>query len=54
MPDVAVFYDPYSQEVFDDPYPVYRALRDEAPLYRDPSERWWVLSRFEDVWAPST
>ena len=51
MPDVAVFYDPYSQEVFDDPYPVYRALRDEAPLYRDPSERWWVLSRFDDVWT---
>jgi cytochrome P450 len=51
MRDVSVFYDPYSREVFDDPYPVYRALRDEAPLYRDPSERWWVLSRFEDVWS---
>jgi cytochrome P450 len=51
MPDVAIFYDPYSQAVFDDPYPVYKALRDDAPLYRDPSERWWVLSRFEDVWS---
>jgi len=51
MRDVSVFYDPYSREVFDNPYPVYRALRDEAPLYRDPSERWWVLSRFDDVWS---
>jgi len=50
MTDTALFYDPYAQSVFDDPYPVYRALRDEAPLYRDPSERWWVLSRFDDVW----
>jgi cytochrome P450 len=51
MHDVSVFYDPYSREVFDDPYPVYKSLRDEAPLYRDPSERWWVLSRFDDVWS---
>jgi hypothetical protein len=27
------FYDPYSYEIDEDPYPVYRWLRDEAPLY---------------------
>lgn len=42
-------YSPFSKAVFDDPYPVYRRLRDEAPLYRDPDDRWWVLSRFDDV-----
>ena len=42
-------YSPYSRAVFEDPYPVYRRLRDEAPLYRDPEDRWWVLSRFDDV-----
>jgi cytochrome P450 len=51
MPDVSVSYDPLARDVFDDPYPVYRALRDEAPLYRDPAERWWALSRFDDVWS---
>lgn len=51
MNDVSISYDPYSRQIFDDPYPVYRALRDDAPLYRDPSGRWWVLSRFEDVWS---
>jgi cytochrome P450 len=51
MHEVSVFYDPYSRAVFDDPYPVYRSLRDDAPLYRDPQDRWWVLSRFEDVWS---
>ena len=44
-----LMYSPFSKAVFDDPYPVYRRLRDEAPVYRDPENRWWVLSRFDDV-----
>ncbi|OBI03631.1 cytochrome [Mycolicibacter nonchromogenicus] len=44
-----LIYSPFSKAVFDDPYPVYRRLRDEAPVYRDPEDRWWVLSRFDDV-----
>ncbi len=42
-------YSPFSKAIFDDPYPVYRRLRTEAPVYRDPGDRWWVLSRFADV-----
>ncbi len=42
-------YSPFSKAIFNDPYPVYRRLRDEAPVYRDPDDRWWVLSRFDDV-----
>lgn len=45
----ALVYSPFSKAIFDDPYPVYRRLRDEAPVYRDPEDRWWVLSRFDDV-----
>jgi len=37
----------------DDPYPVYRRLRDEAPLYHDERQDLWVLSRFDDVQAAS-
>jgi cytochrome P450 len=44
-------YDPFSPEIFEDPYPVYRRLREEAPVHRDHDGRWWVLSRFEDVWT---
>ncbi len=44
-----LMYSPFSKAIFDDPYPVYRRLRDEAPVYRDPENRWWVLSRFDDV-----
>lgn len=43
-------YSPYSRAIFEDPYPLYRRLRDEAPVYPDPDGRWWVLSRFDDVW----
>jgi cytochrome P450 len=35
----------------DDPYPVYRRLRDEAPVYHDELRDVWVLSRFDDVAA---
>jgi len=35
----------------DDPYPVYRRLRDEAPLYHAAARDMWVLSRFDDVQA---
>ena len=33
----------------DDPYPVYRRLRDESPLYHDADRGTWAFSRFEDV-----
>ena len=35
----------------DDPYPVYRRLRDEAPLYHHEQRDVWALSRFDDTLA---
>jgi cytochrome P450 len=37
----------------DDPYPVYRRLRDEAPLYHDEHADIWAYTRFDDVQAAS-
>ena len=37
----------------DDPYPVYRRLRDEAPLYHDERADIWAFSRFDDIQAVS-
>src|SRR5512138_800308 len=48
-----VVYNPFSEEVMADPYPVYRRLRDEAPVYHLPNHPCWALSRFEDVWNAS-
>ena len=40
---------PYSHEFHDDPFPVYRALRDHAPSYRNAELGFWALSRYQDV-----
>lgn len=47
---VGVYYHPLSREIFEDPYPVYRELRDEAPVYFCEEVGMWVISRFDDVW----
>jgi cytochrome P450 len=44
-------YDPFSFALHDDPYPVYRALRDESPVHHNPERGFWALSRFQDVQA---
>jgi cytochrome P450 len=42
-------YDPYDFEIDADPYPTFRRLRDEAPLYRNEKYDFYALSRYEDV-----
>ena len=37
----------------ENPYPVYDWLREQHPVYHDPSLELYVLSRFEDVQAIS-
>ena len=41
--------DPYDYDFHEDPYPSYRRLRDEAPLYRNEELKFWALSRHGDV-----
>jgi cytochrome P450 len=45
------FLDPYAYDFHEDPYPYYRRLRDEAPLYRNEELGFWALSRHRDVLA---
>ena len=44
-----VYYDPYDNEIYTDPYPVYRQLREQAPLYYNERYDFYALSRFDDV-----
>jgi cytochrome P450 len=44
-------YDPYNVEIDTNPYPTYKRLRDEAPLYYNETFDFWGLSRFADVEA---
>jgi cytochrome P450 len=44
-----VYYDPYDVEINADPYPVFKRLRDEAPIYYNERYNFWALSRYADV-----
>jgi cytochrome P450 len=44
-----VYYDPYDVAIDADPYPVFRRLRDEAPLYYNEPHDFYAVSRFDDV-----
>lgn len=48
MPDHELVYDPYSYEIDQDPYPVYRRMRDEAPVYWNEALDFYALTRFDD------
>jgi cytochrome P450 len=45
----ALYYDPWDVEIDLDPYPTYRRLRDESPLYYNGRHDFWGVSRYADV-----
>ncbi len=42
-------FEPFRDAWKDDPYPIYRALRDEDPIHWAPASEVWCISRYEDV-----
>ena len=44
-----VYYDPYDFEIDTDPYPIWKRLRDEVPLYYNDKYDFYAVSRFNDV-----
>jgi len=48
-PTSALRYDPYDADIDNDPYPTWRRLQDEAPLYRNDEHGFWAVSRWDDV-----
>ena len=44
-----IYYDPYDFEIDTDPYPIWKRLRDEAPLYYNEKYDFYAVSRFDDV-----
>ncbi len=43
-------FDPFSEAYFDDPFSVYRQMRDEAPAFYLEEYDCFFLSRFQDIW----
>ncbi|MGH8995029.1 MAG: cytochrome P450 [Acidimicrobiales bacterium] len=46
---VEPYYDPYDFEIDADPYPVWKRLRDVAPLYYNEKYDFFAVSRYDDV-----
>ena len=44
-----VHFDPYSIEFHNDPYPVYKELRDKHPVYFHEGLNFYAIARYEDV-----
>ena len=51
---VDLYYDPYDFQIDANPYPVWKRLRDEAPLYHNDKLGFYALSRHTDVAAALT
>lgn len=45
----AVRWDPYNPEFFQNPYPVFRRLREEAPLYHNEEYDFYAITRYAEV-----
>jgi len=44
-----IYYDPFDYAIDADPHPIWKRMRDEAPLYRNDKHDFYALSRFQDV-----
>jgi cytochrome P450 len=44
-----VYYDPFDFDIDDDPYPIWKRMRDEVPLYHNEKYGFYALSRYDDV-----
>ncbi|MEB3068704.1 cytochrome P450 [[Mycobacterium] vasticus] len=44
-----LYYDPFDHDIDDDPYPVWKRMREETPLYHNEKYNFYALSRYEDV-----
>jgi cytochrome P450 len=51
MTATQLVFDPFSEEFFTDPYPTYRRMREEAPVYYSEEYDFYALTRHEDVAA---
>ncbi len=44
-----LYYDPWNADLNVDPYPMFKRIRDEAPVYYNQVHDFYALSRFDDV-----
>lgn len=42
-------FDPFSREIMEDPYPTYKALREQAPVYYNKTREFWAVTKYDDT-----
>lgn len=47
--DESVYWDPFDPAIARDPYPIYRRLRAESPLYYNDRHDFYALGRYDDI-----
>ena len=45
-----VQYHPFDESILDEPFQIFKQLRDEAPAYYLEEFDTWFISRFADIW----
>src|SRR5919109_480393 len=48
---IDLYWDPFTPELRDDPYPLWKRMRDEAPVWHNEKHDFWVLTRYHDIEA---
>jgi len=46
-----LYWDPFTPELRNDPYPLWKRMRDEAPVWHNDRYDFWALTRFHDIEA---
>jgi cytochrome P450 len=49
MTSLDIYYDPFDTAIDKDPHPLWKRMRDEAPMYRNDRYGFFALTRFDDV-----
>jgi cytochrome P450 len=49
MTATEIYYDPYDYDIDVDPHPLWRRMRDEAPVYYNERHDFYALTRYDDV-----
>jgi cytochrome P450 len=44
-----LYWDPLTPELRDDPYPLWKRMRDEAPVWHNDRHDFWALTRYHDI-----
>jgi cytochrome P450 len=49
MTKTDLYWDPFSVEIWEDPYPIYKRMRAEAPVYYNDQHDFYAFSQFDDI-----